>query len=338
MSRKIRILLLALAVLFVPAGLSFLILSTRRPPPPPPLPNPNGYDDFCQAAALVTGDLSNATNRDSLRAALSANAEPLRLIRLGLTRQCLLPLDSALTNATGMMNQLADMKKLCQLLVAEGRLREMEDQPGEAARSYTDAIRFGNEISRGGFFITRLVGIACETMGHHALVKVVPKLSREDSRPILTELEKVDADRVTWAEVLKNEQAYTRFQLRNRMNPILWVMHWVQRRSTNQAAQMAERKHNPIRAQERLLAGELALRCYRAEQARIPARLDDLVTNYLSKVPQDPFTNQPLIYHPQGTNWLLYSVGEDGVDDGGKPAGRRTSGTVTTGDLFYDSP
>jgi hypothetical protein len=45
-----------------------------------------------------------------------------------------------------------------------------------------------------------------------------------------------------------------------------------------------------------------------------------------------------MLYHPRGTNWLLYSVGEDGVDDGGKPAGRSVSGTVTKGDLFYDSP
>jgi hypothetical protein len=336
-SNNSRYLLLALGVLFVPAILTFLILSARRPPVRPPLPYPNGYDDFLKAAALVNGDAIDATNRDTLRASLTANAEPLRLIRLGLTRQCLMPTDAALTNAAGMMNQLGDMKRLCQLLVAEGRLREMENQPGDAARSYADAIRFGNEISRGGFLITRLVGIACETMGCRTLARVVPKLGREDSRPILAELEKVDAGRVTWAEVLRNEQYYVRSQLRNRMNPILWVAHWLQSRLTIQAMQKAESKDNLILAQEHLLAVELALRCYQSERARVPAELDDLVPNYLSKVPQDPFTGQPLIYRSQGTKWLLYRVGEDGVEDGGKPAGRRASGTVTKGDLFYDS-
>jgi hypothetical protein len=71
---------------------------------------------------------------------------------------------------------------------------------------------------------------------------------------------------------------------------------------------------------------------------RPPARLADLVTHYLSGVPQDPFTGQALIYRPQSTNWLLYSVGPDGVDDGGKPVGRSVSGAVPKGDMFYDSP
>ena len=63
--------------------------------------------------------------------------------------------------------------------------------------------------------------------------------------------------------------------------------------------------------------------------------MDELATKYLSHVPQDPFSGQPLIYHAQGTNRLLYSVGPDGVDDGGKPLGR---GLARKGDLFFDSP
>ena len=49
---------------------------------------------------------------------------------------------------------------------------------------------------------------------------------------------------------------------------------------------------------------------------------------------------RPLIYRPQGTNWLLYSVGEDRVDDGGRPVGRSSAAqnAVTKGDIFYDSP
>jgi hypothetical protein len=63
--------------------------------------------------------------------------------------------------------------------------------------------------------------------------------------------------------------------------------------------------------------------------------LDVLATNYLSHVPEDPFSGQPLVYRAQGTNWLLYSAGSDGVDDGGKPVSR---GLASKGDLFFDSP
>src|SRR5437867_3628759 len=79
--------------------LTFLVLSTGRTPPSPPLPNPNGYDDFLNAAALLTGDVGNAStsDHDSLRALVSTNSETLRLLRLGLTRDCSVPTDSAIT-------------------------------------------------------------------------------------------------------------------------------------------------------------------------------------------------------------------------------------------------
>jgi hypothetical protein len=84
----------------------------------------------------------------------------------------------------------------------------------------------------------------------------------------------------------------------------------------------------------RLLATELALRSYLSEKAKVPPGLDILVPAYLSKVPLDPFTDHSMVYHPQGTNWLLYSIGQDGVDDGGKPAGR---GWPVKGDIRFDS-
>ena len=79
---------------------------------------------------------------------------------------------------------------------------------------------------------------------------------------------------------------------------------------------------------------QLALRCYQSDKGHPPARLDDVVTNYLSSAPRDPFSGKQMIYRPRGTNWLLYSVGPDGVDDGGRPAGR---GSQAKGDILFDS-
>jgi hypothetical protein len=333
MSRKLRALLVALLGIALLAIVSLIVFTAGRPPLVPPLPNPNGYDDFVKASAAVVGNVGDypTLDRNDLDALVSTNAEPLRLLRVGLSRQCLMPMDSALTNDTGMMNRLAEMKRLVQLLATEGRLREIENRPSDAARSYTDAIRFGNEMSRGGFLITRLVGIACESIGCHALAKVVPKLSREDARIVLSDLGKVDDGHVSWAEVLRGEKYCVHYQLRGRFNPILRVVSWWQ---TREAMEKAETRHKIVVAHERLVAGELALRSYQSEQGRAPARLDDLVTNYLSTVPQDPFTGRPFIYRSQGTNWLLYSVGPDGIDDSGRPAGR---GWPVKGDILFDS-
>jgi hypothetical protein len=337
MPRRVRLLLLASVVIVVLTTLMVLLLAVGRTPPPPPLPNPNGYDDFLKAAALLTRDVGNASTlgHEALRALVSTNSESLRLLRLGLTRQCALPADSAMTNIPGMLSDLVAMTRLVQLLAAEGRLRELDNRPADAAQSYVDAIRFGKEMSRGGFIVNRLVGIACEAHGDTPLSKLVPKLNPQEARPVIAELEKIDSAGITWEEVRRNVNRLSRYQPRNGFSPITWATtRWQRWRSLRQA----EMKHKRVIAHERLLTAELALRCYQSEQGRVPPSLEQLVPKYLQQVPSDPFSGRPVIYHPQGTNWLLYSVGEDGVDEGGKRVGRSGSGTVTKGDLFYDSP
>jgi hypothetical protein len=336
MPSKTRRRLLALALV---AGLMCLTLAfiwSNWPTPLPPLPDPNGYDDFLRAAHAVSdegGILGGAPpfDRDRLRDVLAQNAEALRLLRLGLTHQCSVPSDWALTNV-GKLDELASLKHLAWLLVAEGRLRELEGQPGQAALVYADLIDFGNELSRGGVLIDHLVGMACAAIGYRPVAELVPKLEGKDARPVIARLEEVERGRVTWGEVLSSERRYTRQQFVRRFpNPVAWAVSWWQGRDVIRRAQG---KHLTIVAQERLLLTELALRCYQSERAQVPALLEELVPGYLARVPQDPLSGKPMVYRPQGTNWLLYSVGVDRVDDGGKPAGRALE---TTGDILFDS-
>jgi hypothetical protein len=152
MFRNPRLRLLPFALVAGAVFVALLVFTTGRPPARPPLPNPNGCDDLVNAGEAVLGNIGDwpDLDHDSLAALVSANAESLRLLRLGMTRQCVMPMDSALTNATGMMNQLARMKRLVHLLAAEGRLREMDNQPADAARSYVDAIRYPCVYGGGG--------------------------------------------------------------------------------------------------------------------------------------------------------------------------------------------
>jgi hypothetical protein len=306
MFRKPRLLLLAFALLAGMMLIALLAIVVGHRPARQRLPVPNGYDDFIQAGGDVVGDVGNysALDHDHLAALVSTNAEPLRRLRLGLTRKCLMPMDPAPGN-TAYITNLASMKRLVQLLAAEGRLHELENQPDQAARSYVDAIRFGNEMSRGGFILTRLVGVACEAIGCTPLTRIAPKLSPAAARAVLQDLDKLDASRVTWREVGQNERRFMRIQMRVHPNPIMWVMAWWQSRQT---IQRAESRHKTIVASERLLTVELALRCYLADQGHLPERLGDLTTNYLSHVPEDPYSPQPLSYRAQGTNWLLHGA------------------------------
>jgi len=62
----------------------------------------------------------------------------------------------------------------------------------------------------------------------------------------------------------------------------------------------------------------LAAKRYQLAHDTLPKRLDELVPEYLDAVPTDPFDGKPLRYKHTDTGAIVYSVGEDGLDDGGK--------------------
>ena len=62
----------------------------------------------------------------------------------------------------------------------------------------------------------------------------------------------------------------------------------------------------------------IALKRYQLQHGQWPDQLAELVPQYLQAIPQDAMTGQPLPYHRKSDGtFLLYSVGDDGVDNGG---------------------
>jgi hypothetical protein len=64
----------------------------------------------------------------------------------------------------------------------------------------------------------------------------------------------------------------------------------------------------------------IVLHIYRLENGQYPERLQDLVPKYLPKLPEDLFSGQPPIYRRTEKGFVLYSVGPNGKDDGGRTA------------------
>lgn len=61
----------------------------------------------------------------------------------------------------------------------------------------------------------------------------------------------------------------------------------------------------------------LAIERFRQEQGRLPTKLEELTPKYASSLPIDPFDGAPLRYRADANGYLVYSVGGNGVDDGG---------------------
>lgn len=75
-----------------------------------------------------------------------------------------------------------------------------------------------------------------------------------------------------------------------------------------------------VETARQLTLAAISLKRYHLKHAAYPQSLAALVPELLRDVPHDPIDGQPLRYrlNPDGT-YLLYSIGDDGKDDGGDP-------------------
>lgn len=84
-----------------------------------------------------------------------------------------------------------------------------------------------------------------------------------------------------------------------------------------------------------LLAAALATRAYRLENKAAPASLQVLVPNYLPALPLDPFElDTPLQFKSDAEGVRIYSVGPDGMDDGGRAIEGRRPEIDSSGDIL----
>ena len=75
----------------------------------------------------------------------------------------------------------------------------------------------------------------------------------------------------------------------------------------------------------------IAIERFRLARGQLPENLSELVPQFLPTVPSDPFAGAPLRYHRIAKGYVIYSVGADGRDDGGreKPTDWKSSDKTT---------
>jgi hypothetical protein len=95
------------------------------------------------------------------------------------------------------------------------------------------------------------------------------------------------------------------------------------------AYERAITNHFRVLAERRMAAAGVAVKWYQADHdGKPPATLEELAPKYLPAAPADPFSpgGKPLRYVAGAGQLIVYSVGENGIDDGGSDAlmsGRR---------------
>jgi len=261
-----------------------------------PLPSPNGYDDFVKAGKLLVSISSDYTKMpaEELRAYVGTNQEPLRLLRLGLQRECRVPTEHSATYFQNHLPALSSFKVLALLLSAKGRLAEAEGRYSAAAKIHLDLIHFGQSAARGGLIIDKLVGVAVEDIGLAGMERMFNHLNAESSRATLRALQELDASTDSAAEYIQRDREWARkaYGWRGRLHA-MWIgkTFFPDRLS----AQRFTPRLTAIDRRRRQLVLNLATRAYELENGRRPSRAEDLVPSVLRVLPKDPETGTNLV-------------------------------------------
>jgi hypothetical protein len=278
-----------------------LIFQSLQPLPPiPALPNPNGYNDLIQAGEMISADTANfdKMNPAELQKLVATNAKALALARVGLNNECRVTTQFTKTymDLDHHFVELSGFKNLAHVLMAEGRLAELKNHPGDAAKFYLEAVHLGNESARGGILIDQMVGTATEAIGTRSLEKIAGSLDAKSCRETAATLETLDAQRQTWPEVMQQEHAWslrTFNTLRDKISRQLVT------RATEKAYEKPAQNFAGQQTKTRQLIVQLAARAYELDKGHRPANLTELVPDYLKAVPQDPSTGTNMVYSAQ---------------------------------------
>jgi hypothetical protein len=338
----------SLSILFlVLAGFPLFILFQLMHPLPVPsqqLPTPNGYDELVAAGKILgSSPILNTSvdpaSTDVLAAEVAKFATVLAQVRQALSRPIeapVWPIDKKTPIIAMSFADIQTVRAVARALMREAELAQQQGRFRDAAMISVDNMRIGRASSRGGLIIHYLVGVAMEGIGQWTLYPAIAHLDAAACRETLTALEQADQHREPLDAVFHRDRIYSQhvwgwyghlLVLLHDMSESYREAHWATRQASTRSTALA-----------RLLRMVLALRCYRLQNDCFPDRLETLVPEYASNMPADPYDalGRSLRYVPTSDGYLLYSVGFDGDDDGGRPS-PRDSGLLDDGDIRVDS-
>jgi len=194
---------------------------------------------------------------------------------------------------------------------------------GDKVRACTLAltnVRLGLMFQRGSTVIECLIGVAVQGLANQRLIELRSELSPDDARRVIAAWDRALAEAESVHSIVNRDAAMAE-RAYGWAARLANIVDWAGFPEVYSAVREADLRRQ---ATTRLLQTDLAIRLYREDHGRLPARLLELIPSYLSGLPLDPYSGESLIYRTNGDEFTLYSVGKDRIDDGGKLTNMRT--------------
>jgi hypothetical protein len=307
-------------VLVLGIATAIVALNAGKGSRPPKLPVPNGYDDLARAGSLITGDWPNKgdlrkADPQDLRPFVASNQAVLDLARLGLSRECMVPLEDDQQALTRYYAALGYVRNVSRLLLGEGRLLEADQRFVEASRSYRDILALGQAISQGGMALDAQLGQMFQEQAVGCLRALHNRLPAEECRAILRDLDALDRRRVTLAAL---DARWTRWYQgsNNPFQRTMLSMSGVAKKGRTDERGIAKKSHDRIERVFRFFQVELAIHLYHEDKKAWPRSVAELVPAYLASAPIDSTTGQVVAYPPNAQGELTDDLGSIARPDG----------------------
>lgn len=313
------------------------------------LPQPNGREDFVAAGRRLKLDVTFDPNvmfeelidtRSELEATIRDSRPALELMRQGLLKESMSPPNYTSDDLSEEIDFMMEITGIRRALAATGELAVLEGRVDDATHDYLDLIKLGMATRRGGMLVDMLFSMAIAHDGIDGLRKLRGQMTPQQRTAAIEKLTALYAAMEPQGE----------HELRDR----IWSQHahgWHGRVDLALSdfadeygifdPEAFDANCLRERTQLALLILELAILSHVEEYGATPAKLSDLAISHRELVVADPYRDrQGFVYARRGDGYLLYSVGVDGVDDGGKPpvfGEFETFNLETKGDLTLDS-
>lgn len=250
----------------------------------------------------------------------------------------------------------APLRNLARAFLVEASLARREQRDSDAVRIALDAMRLGAAVRNGGLITDLLVGMALTGTASSFLRQCRIHLDADTALAAAREILRTETSLEPFAAIAERDSQWET-AVGNRPQETLPPPPQDDSTDTpcdeetfravkamvEQYAALPPEVHRRDQLQLdhrqtatlRLLAAELALRAYHERHGNYPEQLAQLVPDWLSHTADDPFSGQPLVYRREAERFVLYSVGPNGKDEGGR-FGSWTDISSRGGDLCLD--
>ena len=283
-------------------------------------------------------DFPNQASDEQLAAAMEKNAQAIALVREASRLPFNPPED---WNIPSLMGHAQLIRGCARVFFADSVLARRQGRLDDVLASALDTIRLAHQTDETTL-VTGLVAIAVEARAHHTLARVRSELTSRQAQRLIAELSEIDAHATTIDEVLSAELnwSFRMYGWRRQLFVALSELSGVgDPLETVKAASGEARNRSAV--VRRLLLLDLAIMNHQRETNTLPESLGALGLDAPLLIDAFAADGQHISYEPAEDSFKLYSVGPDGVDNGGDPIGDHEwtgDGDYLLDSLFAEEP